>query len=350
MKVTRDEKSSGITLVALVVTVILVIIIAGVAISLITGENGLFSKANQAATIYNKESQVEKTKFDSLMNVLNGYGGNAGNGGNPNVAQDTALAYQYGGLATIDEINTDMFVYTTLTEPSGTANGTARVTDINWDYFAVNGQINDWNDVARQISKLVIPYEVTISGNTYDITELEKFVIPPRFDGITTGCPWYMRDRGNLDTSLAAGSSANGTTIQKFSYLIIPSSVRKVIKSHFSGDAIPRDHVLFSPNSQLTEIGNDAFSTNTCFEEIIIPNGCTKIGNSAFYDCSALSRIYIPKTVTEIEDYVFDGYSEDELTIYYEGSEDEWDDLDLSFDAIPFDATILYNQSISDMQ
>ncbi len=43
------EKHSGITLISLVITIIILIILAGVSISLILGENGLFTKAQKAA-------------------------------------------------------------------------------------------------------------------------------------------------------------------------------------------------------------------------------------------------------------------------------------------------------------
>ena len=47
----QNEKNNqkGITLIALVITIIVLIILAGISINLVLGENGLFNKAKQAA-------------------------------------------------------------------------------------------------------------------------------------------------------------------------------------------------------------------------------------------------------------------------------------------------------------
>ena len=70
------KEQKGITLVALVITVIVLLILAGVAMSLITGEQGLFNRANQAATVYNQKSQEENATWTSLMTNVNTYANN----------------------------------------------------------------------------------------------------------------------------------------------------------------------------------------------------------------------------------------------------------------------------------
>ena len=76
------EKNKGITLVALVITVIILLILAGVALSLITGQEGLFSKARQAGTSYNEASQNELNEMNNLLAMINsvtdGTGGSSG--------------------------------------------------------------------------------------------------------------------------------------------------------------------------------------------------------------------------------------------------------------------------------
>lgn len=44
----KQEKNNGITLIALVITIIILLILAGITISTLTGENGLLTKANTA--------------------------------------------------------------------------------------------------------------------------------------------------------------------------------------------------------------------------------------------------------------------------------------------------------------
>ena len=49
----KTKSKKGITLVSLVITIIVLMILAGVAISLATGEDSIFSKANEAASKWN---------------------------------------------------------------------------------------------------------------------------------------------------------------------------------------------------------------------------------------------------------------------------------------------------------
>ena len=69
----KEEK--GITLVALVVTIIVLLILAGVAISLTVGQNGLFTRAQNAAETWNRAEANENSwmtdsvdKYDSVYN------------------------------------------------------------------------------------------------------------------------------------------------------------------------------------------------------------------------------------------------------------------------------------------
>ena len=43
------KKNNGITLIALVITIIILLILAGVTIATLTGENGLFRKGNKCS-------------------------------------------------------------------------------------------------------------------------------------------------------------------------------------------------------------------------------------------------------------------------------------------------------------
>ena len=58
------QKQKGITLIALVITVIVLIILAGVAINLTVGENGILTKAKQAKTDYNLAKEREELELE----------------------------------------------------------------------------------------------------------------------------------------------------------------------------------------------------------------------------------------------------------------------------------------------
>ena len=66
----KKERNNGITLIALVITIIVLLILAGVTIASITGENGILSKATNARDNNAKASAEERVKTE----VLGSYG------------------------------------------------------------------------------------------------------------------------------------------------------------------------------------------------------------------------------------------------------------------------------------
>ena len=63
MKRTKQQKekfNQGITLVALVVTIVVLLILAGVSLNLVLGENGIISKAREASTKTVQAQQIQK--------------------------------------------------------------------------------------------------------------------------------------------------------------------------------------------------------------------------------------------------------------------------------------------------
>ncbi len=66
----RNEK--GITLIALIITIILMLILAGVVLSLTIGENGLFNIAKYATKKWNNSVEQEQSELDELYAYING--------------------------------------------------------------------------------------------------------------------------------------------------------------------------------------------------------------------------------------------------------------------------------------
>ena len=61
------KKQKGITLIALVVTIVVLIILATVSINAVVGENGLIRKAEQAKELYNNSTIAEEEAMYTLM-------------------------------------------------------------------------------------------------------------------------------------------------------------------------------------------------------------------------------------------------------------------------------------------
>lgn len=85
------KKQTGITLIALVITIIVLLILAGVTIATLTGDNGILSKTNEAKEKNNKESIKEQIKVEIM-------GEQSGNEGK--IAEDVLISIleKYGKL------------------------------------------------------------------------------------------------------------------------------------------------------------------------------------------------------------------------------------------------------------
>ena len=64
------KTKKGITLIALVITVIIMLILAGVAISVLTANDGLFNKATIAKNTYINSSEYENSIISDLTNII----------------------------------------------------------------------------------------------------------------------------------------------------------------------------------------------------------------------------------------------------------------------------------------
>ena len=69
----KIKSTKGITLVSLVITIIVLLILATVAISLAVSSDGIFSKAGQAGNVWNKSVANENEKIATLINVMDTY-------------------------------------------------------------------------------------------------------------------------------------------------------------------------------------------------------------------------------------------------------------------------------------
>lgn len=71
MRETKVKNEKGITLIALVVTIIVLLILASASINLVIGENGIITKAKEAKQNFQLAAADEKVKLNSLLNELN---------------------------------------------------------------------------------------------------------------------------------------------------------------------------------------------------------------------------------------------------------------------------------------
>ena len=243
----RNTNEKGITLIALVVTIIVLLILAGISISMLTGENGILTKTNvakESTELSTYKEELNSWKLEQLMK-------------NEDFFEDTLSAGKnnlyYNGIKQNGNIKTI-------------------IQDISDEYMdeleIIKGElvINTTDKSKLEASKIA-----KISSNPYIIVDGE------------------LKSAGaNLDLM-----SSEGT-------LTIPENVTKIGSGAFSNVSNIKT-VIISGN--VKEIGDNAFAYNTTLQKVILQDGIESIGSRAFYQCSNLSELNLPDTITNIGEF-----------------------------------------------
>ena len=66
----KIKKNTGITLVALVVTIIVLLILAGITITMVLSNGGIIGKAKDSASIYNQKAKEENGRLADYENAI----------------------------------------------------------------------------------------------------------------------------------------------------------------------------------------------------------------------------------------------------------------------------------------
>lgn len=247
------KNKNGVTLIALAVTIIIMLILAGVTISMLTGNSGITTNASKAKTkSYLADIKEEYELYLSEKRMDDEYDLDT------LYANDKTIRYEGNEVGTgIAEIC------------SSIKKGDEKKFEI------IKGKIYY---VSQDKNVIPIAVELGFSINPYEITD----------SGVlkSSSMNLYLVDNdGHLDLSEYEGKIK---TIEAgaFSKVEIESGIN------------PLQSIVLPKG--ITTIGDDAFSYNTSLTSIKIPNTVTSIGKRAFQGCTNLTSIEIPEGVKSI--------------------------------------------------
>lgn len=323
------RKKKGITLIALVITIIVLLVLVGVSIAMLTGENGIIVKAQEASfkskiakvdeqfKLYINQKKLENRKFEKgTLNI-----------GETSLFYNTKEENEQGNIYTVLEEIDKEFVKEFEVIKGEMYYFTQNERELQWalevgmktnPYEIVDGVLissdKNLSLMDESTGTITIPERVKIVGEgTFAKLEgMKKIIIPATckaikenaFNGNPTLEEVLILAEGNKGLEKIGGTAfENCTSLQTIS---MPDTVKQL------GYAVFRNcqnlvNVKLSSNIQI--INSHTFAGCSKLREITIPEGIREIKGFVFQDCTILSKVSLPESLEQMENECFFGVS-----------------------------------------
>ena len=270
LKTNNKRAEKGITLIALVVTIVVLLILAGVSINAIFGQDGIIQKAKDAQ---NKMDQATQNDLDSI-NGLNEWIDGKINGTTGEESKPVTNPYA-------DQQWTMAYVCN---------NGTWSNTPLT----AANG------DTIPEGSQIVAKFYAT-----------GEKITPPAIEGLEItlqeGEAYKVVIEGNGEMGPLVGEDEEGNILW-YAWQLQNESWMQWIEDGMKGDAV--SYVVpyvteLTICDGITSVGDVVLLYGLGLKKVTLSSTIKKIGISAFGSCISLSSVTIPNGVTNVEENAF---------------------------------------------
>ena len=341
------KKEKGITLIALVVTIVVLLILAGVSISMITGENGIITQAQDTKLVTERASLREKLQLDAVaetdkdsLEVFKNLGYIVGENNQvkveaiPDLQLTTGKGTNGKDIYTIEiQENKYQLIYTDKNENRievGEVGQVGKENPFSYTQADIDETLKYFKWVVVEVTeklkeergysddtvgkKVAIIYDTVESyyiygkGGTFPI---KKIVIPEKIED--SDFVDILDTYKNMENGASTISILDNleTIIYLNDYNIFNTTYCKDLKN-----------IKFPKN--ITSIPYSAFAGCRNLTDITISEDVTNIGEKAFYNCNNLTNVTIPNSVTTIEYGAFSGCS-NLRTVNYKGTREQWE-------------------------
>ena len=276
----RLKKAKGITLIALVITIIILLILAGITLNTLWGEGGIINQAERAKIM--NELATYKEQLDLFV-------------------KEKTIEDQTYEEESLTAGKTNL-VYSTKKDEGG--NIKTVIPGISNEYFEkleiIKGELLINTKDKREIE---IAQSMGIEVNPYDITEDGELLS-------SNGNLLLMDSNGTLTipdrvTKIGEGAFAN---LEGLKTIIIPSTVTRIEQNAFAYNTTLETVIMQEENGYGVEhIGYCAFAECRNLTTVQMSNTVEIIGSQAFYYCTNLKNINLSNSLKTIGGYAFAG-------------------------------------------
>ena len=280
----KTKDTRGITLVALVITIVVLLILVGISINLVLGDNGIITKAQEARIaqelssykenmeIFITTQQIQDNKFDSSS--LTAYKSklyyNTKNEDNKKGIEAVLGNVNKKYIEKIEIVNGKIYLNTTNKTEQRVAS-------------SIGIRVNSWDVVDGTL--------LSSNKNLELVEDKDTVVIPPSIKKI------------------GAGAFSGVTNLKK---VIIPGTVEQIDSDAFSNNSLLEEVVI---EDGVKRIGAYAFKNCTKLRSIDFPNSVTEMGEAVLQGCTALKSVKLSKNIDKISDYFFSYTGIEQITI-----------------------------------
>ena len=271
---TKNEKEMGITLIALIITVVVLIILAAISINALFGSDGIITNARKSAIMNDFSTFKEQVKTFNAEKEL--------------ASEDYSVESLTAGRTTL--------LYNTQGEETE-GNIQTVIPSMNDDYAEkfeiIKGELLLYAssqleyDIAVGMGIKVSPY-IIVDGV---LLSANQNLALQTTDGVVT-----LPERV---TEIGEGVFSG---VEGLKEIIIPGTVKVIQDNAFSYNY---DIEKITIQDGVESIGESAFKNCTSLKEVIIPDSVIEIGGEAFRFCTNLTKVQLSNNLTSLEYMVF---------------------------------------------
>ena len=298
MKIKNELKNArGITLIALVITIIVLLILAGVTIATLTGDNGILTRANEAKEY--TEIGKEKEWINLSVSTIKANHLSKGENGTIGLTEFEKELKKYDSGVTVTGEKDLIITFSsgrtyTYNNEDGNIDSIYDKNSLLWEYDEITGTIIKYiGENIDEIETLVIPSEI-------DGTKI-KSIRPLEKEGYYSILGNYSLGKNIKNVIIEEGIEEIGEyafECMKMINVELPSTIKTIKEWEFS--FCEQLETINLPEGLEKIEGGGSFEECISLKEITFPSTLTEIGEEAFYDCYSLDMVYIPKTLTSI--------------------------------------------------